>query len=150
MVLNLLEPVGKSSSPELLKSLVTMEPSQHLQQHSLGTFKQIILNEHRVLTYERWETSLVICKTLGFEAKAKIWPQRIRIQFLGLPQTSCGSLEPCLYRKSMSHSLHTFFFLFFKKPEAPLGWVYFITRLSNALQSKVEMGCSRTLWSYIY
>lgn len=53
MVLNLLEPVGKSSSPELLKSLVTMERSQHLQQHSLGTFKQIILNEHTVLAGER-------------------------------------------------------------------------------------------------
>lgn len=52
-MLNLLEPVGKSSSPELLKSLVTMEPSQYLQQHGLETFKQITLNEHTVLTWER-------------------------------------------------------------------------------------------------
>lgn len=53
MVLNLLEPVGKPSSPELLKSLVTTESNQHLQQRGLGTFKQIILNEHTVLKWEK-------------------------------------------------------------------------------------------------
>lgn len=64
-------------------------------------------------------------------AKANIWPQRIRIQFLGLSQTSCGSLDTCLYRKSISHSPHTFSSFCFFKPEAPLGWVYFITYLSQ-------------------